>query len=225
MARLLNILFLQARSNPTKIVHEIHNFGCALDLHRVAFHGTWKNLDRLDAQSRITLQHDAVIICGSHHSVEDAIPGFSALAHVLEATHGRIPVFGVCFGAQFLAKFFGGHVVCKGGCDEHGTVQVRQTVLGHSLPWLKGMPMDLDVQQSHFDHIERLPSQGLLVAANGRCPVQAFSLGELTFATQFHPERTPSVPDGVPLCDAQDLPAAHSLIARFLLHHYPQAKR
>lgn len=221
----LRVLFIQARSKATVIVHETHTFGCALDLHRVAYSGTWKNLDRFDAQSRITLQHDAVIICGSHHSVDDAVPGFSALAHMLEATHGRIPVFGVCFGAQFLAKFFGGRVVCKGGRDEHGTVHIRQTALGHSLPWLKGMPMDLQVQQSHFDHIEHLPSQGILAAANEHCPVQAFALGEMIFGTQFHPEQVSSQHSGIPMCDAQDLPAAHSLIARFLLHHYPQAQR
>ena len=60
----------------------------------------FNNVPSLDSSVR------GVIMSGSPRSVRDA----EAPRIVLDAIKGQLPLLGVCYGAQYLAHFFGGKV-------------------------------------------------------------------------------------------------------------------
>ncbi len=123
---------------------------------------------------------DLVVILGSSSAVYD--PDVERawfareLALIEEADRRGITVFGICFGAQALCRYFGG-VVGPGNEPEIGWHFVEPT---------PGSPIGLGPWfEYHFD-VCRLPAIATLWATSSRC-VQAFSIGRHV-GVQFHPE-------------------------------------
>lgn len=123
-----------------------------------------------------------VIISGGPGTVlEDDSPSVPT-----EILDGRLPVLGICYGMQLLARLLGGEVR-KGEFAEYGragiTVQDRGSVL------LGGLPKDLDVWMSHWDYVES-PPEGFRVTARSESGMIAGfeSEDEVISAIQFHPE-------------------------------------
>ena len=68
----------------------------------------------------ITPEIKGVILSGSPHSVRQDNP----LIPDLSAIKGELPVLGVCYGAQYLAHFFGGEVG-KSNSREYGRANLK----------------------------------------------------------------------------------------------------
>lgn len=125
-----------------------------------------------------------VLLLGSEWSV--AHPVFPAVleaecALVRSAGEAGVPVLGLCYGAQVLARAYGGRVSVAPN-PEVGLVSVETLDEAQvpSGPWWA----------FHSDVIE-LPPQARLIARNG-CGVQAFAVpGAL--GVQFHPEVRPAI--------------------------------
>ena len=123
----------------------------------------------------------AVILSGSPFSVraEDAPhPDLSAI-------RGKKPLLGICYGAQYLAHFFGGQVAAANK-REYGraTLEVKAR---H--PFLAGVSQESQVWMSHGDTIEVLPTGGRLIASTEEVENAAYEIeGEPTYGIQFHPE-------------------------------------
>jgi GMP synthase (glutamine-hydrolysing) len=98
----------------------------------------------------------------------------------------KIPVLGVCYGAQYLAKMDGGRVEAS-ETREYGRAHL--TSLKAESPLMKDMPINSQVWMSHGDTILDIPENFELIASTNDVPVAAFSIpGEKTFGIQFHPE-------------------------------------
>ena len=123
-----------------------------------------------------------VILSGSPYSVRDA----QAPTPDLSAIKGRLPLLGVCYGAQYLAHAFGGEVK-PAPSREYGRAML--TVSDPADALMQGLPSPTQVWMSHGDTITRVPDTYRIVASTEDVRVAAFHIeGEQTWGIQFHPE-------------------------------------
>jgi len=103
----------------------------------------------------------------------------------LQGIKGRLPILGICYGAQYLAHHFGGTVE-SAGSREYGRaeLEVRQRD-----PLFDGVPPKSQVWMSHGDTITVLPDNATVLASTPSVINAAYRIfGEKTYAVQFHPE-------------------------------------
>ena len=132
-----------------------------------------------------------IILSGSHLSAydADAIPVAPVVFEV------GVPVLGICYGMQAMARHFGGEVQ---GSDhrEFGAATVRARGHTRLLDGIQDRQNDeghglLDVWMSHGDKVTRLPEGFKLMASTDSCPIAGMADEERGFyAVQFHPEVT-----------------------------------
>ena len=123
-----------------------------------------------------------VILSGSPHSVRDA----DAPRIDLGAVKGRLPLLGVCYGAQYLAHHFGGEVAAS-NTREYGRAALHKVVGAD--PLIASLSEQSQVWMSHGDTIVRIPETYQIIASTPDVPVAAYRIeGEPTWGIQFHPE-------------------------------------
>ncbi len=128
---------------------------------------------------------DMVVSLGSEFAAfDDSIPWLEREKRLLvDAMEADVPVLGICFGGQLLARVLGGESY-RGELSEVGWLPVRTTDpdLVPEGPWF----------QWHFDTFT-LPPGAELIADSPAGP-QAYSVGR-SLGVQFHPEVTPGIMD------------------------------
>jgi len=107
------------------------------------------------------------------------------LKRVLQAD---IPIWGICYGHQMLARVAGGRVDWNPNGREIGTVDVELLEAAGDDALFQGLPANLDVQTTHSQSVVELPPGAVHLASNEHDHFQAFSLGEQAWGVQFHPE-------------------------------------
>lgn len=128
-----------------------------------------------------------VILSGSPASVRDA----EAPNPDLSAIRGKLPLLGICYGAQFLAYSLGGKVE-SAPSREYGRAHI--SVQAASDPLFEGMSHSSQVWMSHGDTITSLPEGFEVIASTEDVVNAAFRIGgEQTWGIQFHPEVQHSV--------------------------------
>ncbi len=126
--------------------------------------------------------YKGVILSGSPYSVRDKDAPFLDLSKI----KGKLPLLGVCYGAQFLAHHFGGEVKAS-NTREYGRAML--TKVNDNDPLLKNMSKTSQVWMSHGDTICSIPDNYKIIASTDDVPVAAYRIeGEDTWAIQFHPE-------------------------------------
>ena len=123
-----------------------------------------------------------VILSGSPYSVHDP----EAFSVDLSQFLGRIPVLGICYGAQFLSHTLGGKVE-KADSREYGRAHLETVDTDN--PLFRGFDEGSQVWMSHGDTITAIP-QGFKTIASTRDVRQAAyaSVEQPVWAVQFHPE-------------------------------------
>jgi GMP synthase (glutamine-hydrolysing) len=123
-----------------------------------------------------------VVLSGSPFSVRDA----NAPKPDLAGIKGEIPVLGVCYGAQYLAHFFGGEVA-QSGSREYGRANLGYIEPSNTL--FKGIQENTQVWMSHGDTIVMMPESYKVLASTSDVNNAAYKIeGEETYGIQFHPE-------------------------------------
>jgi GMP synthase-like glutamine amidotransferase len=102
----------------------------------------------------------------------------------------RLPVLGVCLGAQLVAAAAGAEVR-RGPTPEIGWFEVELTAAGTLDPVLGRLPERFTAYEWH-SYVFDLPAGAVELARSAVCP-QAFRLGDTAWAVQFHPEVTPEI--------------------------------
>ena len=95
-----------------------------------------------------------------------------------------VPILGICYGAQLIAKQRGG-VVDRFEAGEYGRTDL--TVDGGGGELLAGLPAEQTVWMSHFDCITQAPPGATVTASTANAPVAAFE-SDLICGVQYHPE-------------------------------------
>lgn len=123
-----------------------------------------------------------VILSGSPYSVRDK----NALIPDLKKIKSFFPLLGVCYGAQYLAHFFGGEVL-PSNKREYGRANLGFVNDKNDL--LKGISNNSQVWMSHGDTISRIPENYEVIASTSDVKFAAFKIkDEKTWGIQFHPE-------------------------------------
>jgi GMP synthase (glutamine-hydrolysing) len=123
-----------------------------------------------------------LILSGSPFSVRDEKAPMIDLSEI----KGKLPLLGICYGAQYLAHFFGGEVKAANK-REYGRANLAH--VDNSCPLFKNISQHSQVWMSHGDTIETLPENYKVVASTHDVENAAYSIeGEDTYAIQFHPE-------------------------------------
>lgn len=152
----------------------------------LAEHGGEADVFRIDLEDRDVdpTAYDLVVSLGSEFPAFDESHGFVPReARLMErAVDADVPVLGLCFGGQLLARVLGGRGFR--GTSEIGwlPVRTRDPELVPEGPWF----------QWHFDSFT-LPDGASLVAESDAGP-QAFVAGR-SLGLQFHPEVTVDIMD------------------------------
>ncbi len=124
-----------------------------------------------------------VILSGSPCSVRD-----QNAPDVDLSLFGKIPVLGVCYGAQLIAHKSGGSVA-PSQIREYG--RAKLTTVNHHNELLKEISLDSQVWMSHADTITSIPDKFEIIASTPSVKVAAFHLKDSKlFGIQFHPEVT-----------------------------------
>ena len=123
-----------------------------------------------------------VILSGSPCSVrQDNAPQLD-----LSLLRGKLPLLGICYGAQYLAHTGGGKVE---NFDSREYGRAMLDVVKADSPLLKGVSAHSQVWMSHGDTISRLPEGAQVIASTADVENAAYQIaGEPTYAVQFHPE-------------------------------------
>jgi GMP synthase (glutamine-hydrolysing) len=97
-----------------------------------------------------------------------------------------LPVLGICYGAQLVARDLGGEVA-RTGRGEYGRTDLE--VVSSGVLFGGGQPTHQQVWMSHFDSITGAPDGFTITAATADVPVAAMEhVDRRIHAVQFHPE-------------------------------------
>lgn len=123
-----------------------------------------------------------VILSGSPYSVHDP----EAFKVNLDRFIGRLPVLGICYGAQFISHTLGGKVE-KADSREYGRANLgfinKENIL------FKGFDDNSQVWMSHGDTITAIPEGFECIASTANVKYAAYaSKSQPVWAVQFHPE-------------------------------------
>jgi GMP synthase (glutamine-hydrolysing) len=157
---------------------------------RVRDLGTYSEVLRGDigADELRELEPSAVILSGGPASVyEDGAPDVDPGVFELD-----VPVLGICYGMQLMARALGGEVG-RTGVAEYGGTQLARGGDGGRL--LGGLDTTETVWMSHRDAVTQAPAGATVTATTDQTPIAAFEDPERKlYAVQFHPEvvHTPS---------------------------------
>ncbi|MBL4940024.1 MAG: glutamine-hydrolyzing GMP synthase, partial [Lutibacter sp.] len=126
--------------------------------------------------------YKAIILSGSPFSVRAKDAPHPDLSKI----KGKIPLLGVCFGAQFMAHNFGGKVGAS-NTREYGRANL--SFVKENELFFKGVNEGSQVWMSHSDTIVDLPENYELIASTHDVKNAAFKIkSEKTYGIQFHPE-------------------------------------
>ncbi len=173
------VLFIAHReeSDPGRVGQRIRARGHAIDIRRPCIG---------EALPQTLENHAGVVVFGGRMSANDPDEFIRREIDWLSVPlKEQAPFFGICLGAQMLARHLGAEVTKHPqGLVERGYYPLYATDEGRALAeW---------PEQVHHFHTEgfALPAGATLLARGDAFPNQAFVYGPSAYAVQFHPELT-----------------------------------
>ncbi|KQO81819.1 MULTISPECIES: glutamine-hydrolyzing GMP synthase [unclassified Frigoribacterium] len=123
-----------------------------------------------------------IVLSGGPSSVyEEGAPGLDPAILDLD-----VPVLGICYGFQAMAKALGGEV-SQTGQREYGATDV--TLVPGESTLLSGQPLEQTTWMSHGDSVSKAPEGFDVLASSASTPVAAFSSdARKLYGVQWHPE-------------------------------------
>ena len=150
----------------------------------------WLLSERGTAPALEIADYDAILTFGGamHADQEDRHPWLRFEKDFLAAMiDDRMPVLAVCLGSQLLAEAAGGSAR-RASEPEIGWYRVEVTEEGRADPLLGSLAPGFEAFQWHS--YEALPPEGAAVLARSPVCAQAYRVGDLAWAIQFHAEVT-----------------------------------
>ena len=168
------ILILDFGSQYTQLIaRRVRELNVYCEIHPYTF----VNRKEFDAK-----EYSGVILSGSPFSVRQK----NSPQPDLNKIRNKIPLLGVCYGAQLLAHVSGGEVQ-PSKHREYGRANL--SFIDNNSLLFKGMSSNSQVWMSHADTIVKIPSSFEICASTADVKFAGFKINnEKTYGIQFHPE-------------------------------------
>jgi len=143
---------------------------------------------------RLFGQFDGVALSGSPDMMSEDRVAAKFSKEMDAIVDSNVPVLGVCFGHQMMARAFGSEVVKDG---RHILEMVQTKVLAED-PLFAGLPRPMMLLESRHEIVKTLPPGFRLLATSATSEIATMKhLTRPLYGVQFHPERyTKDNPDG-----------------------------
>ena len=137
---------------------------------------------------------DGVVLSGSPDMMSEERTAAKFARESEAMLESRIPVLGVCFGHQMIARTFGAEVVKD---RKHVLEMVKTKVLAYD-PLFEGLPKSLMLLESRHEVVRSLPGGFRLLAKSATSEIASMRHeNRPLYGVQFHPERyTKENPEG-----------------------------
>ena len=133
---------------------------------------------------------DGYVITGSSAGVYDPDPWIPDLKAWVQATAGRAPMIGVCFGHQLMAEAFGGKVIKS---PKGWGVGLHRYALTAPASWMEPEIHTVALPASHQDQVVELGEGAEVLGGSDFCPFALLAYpGRRAFSLQPHPEFDPA---------------------------------
>jgi GMP synthase (glutamine-hydrolysing) len=140
-----------------------------------------------DAPIKKILDFDpkGIILSGGPYSVYDK--DAPVLTHPKKVFDLGVPILGICYGMQYISKYFGGAVI-PAKTREYGRAFIQMQAVSELVPDFNGR---LNVWMSHGDEIGKIPAGFKLSGvSHNQSPAVIEDAKRKIYAVQFHPEVT-----------------------------------
>lgn len=153
-------------------------------------HREWRVLRYLGVDTKIIsyntpgadIHVDGLVLSGGAPTISDVELKLGNTDKYLEL---GIPVLGICVGAQYIARYFGG----KAGSAEVPEYGKANITVTDENDLFKGLPKEFTVWESHNDEVKDLGPDIYQLATSETCKYQAFKhRSKKIYGLQFHPE-------------------------------------
>lgn len=130
-----------------------------------------------------------VVITGSHAMVTDnkewSIKVEKWIPKLLDK---EIPVLGICYGHQLIAKALGGYVDYNPDGEKIGSIKIELTENAKDDILFSQLPNRFFVNVSHAQSVFSLPREFKILIHNKDKSIYAYNIGKYLWGIQFHPE-------------------------------------
>ncbi len=129
-----------------------------------------------------------VVIAGSHAMVTQNLDWSLELeVWIPKLIRENVPLLGICYGHQLIARAMGGVVDYHPGGIEIGTADIDCVPPKGDLLF-NNLPPRFKAHVFHSQTIIKLPESAVVIAKNDFEPHHAFRIGSCAWGVQFHPE-------------------------------------
>ncbi len=144
----------------------------------------------LENQKLPNLQSAAgFIITGSHAMVSEELNWSVKLEkYIKKIASKNIPLLGICYGHQLIAKALGGTSDFNKKGKEIGRVKIKSTLNALNDPLFDGFPKQFYAFETHYQSAVKLPLKAVILASNHKDQHQAVRFSQSIWGVQFHPE-------------------------------------
>ena len=105
-----------------------------------------------------------------------------------QVMNAEIPLLGVCYGHQLIAKALDGEVGVNPKGREIGTIEVNLEAESRDDALFGVMPSSFHVQATHRQSVLALSKGAVRLGSNSKDSNQVYRVGQNTWGVQFHPE-------------------------------------
>ncbi|WP_421716415.1 glutamine amidotransferase [Arcobacter arenosus] len=129
------------------------------------------------------------IITGSHSMVSEELNWSLKLEeYIRKIKQANIPLLGICYGHQLIAKALGGCSNYNKNGKEIGSVKIRQLSTAKKDLLFKDLPLKFYAHETHYQSAIKLPKGSIVLAKNSHEKHQAVRFSNCIWGVQFHPE-------------------------------------
>lgn len=140
------------------------------------------------AQLRHPSEYVAAIITGSQANVDDNLPWIAPLENwILTARYSNVPILGICFGHQLIAKAFGGKVSRNPAGMSIGIANIKVHDEGKKHFLFRQTGSNFESFVHHAYMVDSLPPLATPLASSEHDILYAFNIDKIC-GIQFHPE-------------------------------------
>jgi len=204
-------------------LHEIAKH-LQVDLKAIPYHPPKKQNDFPDLAD-----FQALVISGSMSDISNQhllkTEWMNRLLDFIRDSHDELPMLGICFGHQAVARAFDSHLEDL-RLPEEGFYPLTLTKEAKHDPLFTNMPDKFMALFSHSQYIPALPRDGVRLVMGDSPSVQAFRVGSMTWGLQFHPDFAPETVRSALLARRIELEERHLDVDKALQRlNIPDAER